>query len=117
VADWTPDPFHHAFEGILNGGIIALVLDCHSNWTAVYHIMKENTGDAIPGTVTSDFCIRFIHPTPMGRTIRLRAKVVEVKKDRASVKASLEVENRATALFQGTFVAVKEGHPAFSRWR
>ena len=32
VADWTPEPHHEAFDGILNGGIIGALLDCHLNW-------------------------------------------------------------------------------------
>ena len=34
VCDWTPEPHHHAFHGMLNGGICGALLDCHSNWTA-----------------------------------------------------------------------------------
>jgi hypothetical protein len=30
VAEWRPEPHHEAFDGILNGGIAAL-LDCHSS--------------------------------------------------------------------------------------
>jgi hypothetical protein len=29
VAEWRPEPHHEAFDGILNGGIAAL-LHCHS---------------------------------------------------------------------------------------
>jgi hypothetical protein len=31
VCDWHPAPMHRAYEGILNGGIIGALLDCHSN--------------------------------------------------------------------------------------
>ena len=41
VADWTPEPHHEAFQGVLNGGIIGALLDCHSNWAAVWHFMRE----------------------------------------------------------------------------
>ena len=34
VAEWRPLPHHLAFEGVLNGGIIGTLLDCHANWTA-----------------------------------------------------------------------------------
>ncbi len=40
VCDFTPEPHHQAFPGMLNGGIIGALLDCHSNWTAAYHLMK-----------------------------------------------------------------------------
>src|SRR6185436_13594350 len=41
VAEWTPQPHHEAFPGMLNGGIIGALLDCHANWTAAAHLMAE----------------------------------------------------------------------------
>jgi hypothetical protein len=41
VAEWTPEPHHEAYTGMLNGGIIGTLLDCHSNWTAAYHFMTR----------------------------------------------------------------------------
>ncbi|HET6344726.1 MAG TPA: PaaI family thioesterase, partial [Myxococcota bacterium] len=41
VADWTPGLHHEAFPGMLNGGIIGALLDCHSNWTAAAHLMRQ----------------------------------------------------------------------------
>ena len=35
VAEWIPRPEHEAFDGHLNGGILATLIDCHSNWTAI----------------------------------------------------------------------------------
>ena len=34
VAEWRPEDHHEAFPGMLNGGIIGALLDCHSNWMA-----------------------------------------------------------------------------------
>ncbi|MEK7691549.1 MAG: hypothetical protein AAB425_11080 [Bdellovibrionota bacterium] len=36
--------------------------------------------------------------------------------DRATVEAELTAKGKVTASCTGTFVAVKEGHPAFHRW-
>ena len=36
VADWKPEPKYEAFPGVLNGGIIGTLLDCHCNWTAAW---------------------------------------------------------------------------------
>ncbi len=41
VATWHAEPHHEAFPGMLNGGIIGSLLDCHSNWTAAWHLMNE----------------------------------------------------------------------------
>ena len=116
VCDWTPEPHHLAFEGMLNGGIIGSLLDCHSNWTAAYHLMKQRGVDVLPPTVTSDFHVTLKRPTPMDTTLHLRAHVVESSEDRAVIEATLEANGKVTATCRGTFVAVKEGHPAYYRW-
>lgn len=115
VCDWTPEPHHKAFDDILNGGICGTLLDCHSNWCAAYHLMKAQGTDALPCTVTADFAVTLRRPTPM-TPLRVFAKVVELGSDRAVVEARIESGGKVTATCRGTFVAVREGHPAFHRW-
>jgi acyl-coenzyme A thioesterase PaaI-like protein len=116
VCDWIPEPHHLAFEGIVNGGIIGSLLDCHSNWTAARHFMKQRGDEEITPTVTSDFHLTLKRPTPIDTTLHLRSHVVESTDDRAVVEATLEANGKVTATCRGTFVAVKEGHPAYFRW-
>lgn len=116
ICEWTPQPHHLAFEGVLNGGIIGSLLDCHSNWTAAHHFMKTRNESEITPTVTSDFHVTLKRPTPMNAPLHLRAHVVEASEDRAVVEATLEANGKVTATCRGTFVAVKEGHPAYFRW-
>jgi acyl-coenzyme A thioesterase PaaI-like protein len=78
--------------------------------------MKATGADAPPCTVTADFHVKLKRPTPMVGNITLRAEVVESGEERAVVEASLEAGGKVTATCRGTFVAVKEGHPAFHRW-
>ena len=116
VAEWTPEKQYEAFEGMLNGGIIGALLDCHSNWTATYHLMNRRGVDRPPTTVTLDYAVRFRRPTPSGGPVHLSARVVESAEDRATVEATLEAGGEVTATCRGTFVAVKPDHPAFNRW-
>ena len=116
VAEWRAEPHHQAFPGMLNGGIVGALLDCHSNWCAAMHLMKEQGASAPPCTVTADFAVKLKRPTPVDGPILLRAKVVESAEDRAVVDATLEAGGKVTALCHGTFVAVKPGHPAYHRW-
>ena len=116
VADWTPSPHHEAFDGILNGGIIGTLLDCHSNWTATTHLMRRRGADRPPTTVTLDYAVRMRRPTPSSGPIHLAARVVESDDDRATVEATLTADGEVTATCRGTFVAVKPGHPAYDRW-
>lgn len=116
VCDWQPEPHHLAFPGVVNGGIIGSILDCHSNWTAAVHLMKARSAAEVPPTVTLDFHVTLKRPTPLDQTLHLRARVVESSADRATVEATVEANGRITATCRGTFVAVKEGHPAYFRW-
>jgi acyl-coenzyme A thioesterase PaaI-like protein len=116
VCDWKPEPQHQAFDDILNGGITGAILDCHGNWTAVHAFMERDGLTFPPPTVTAEFTLKLLRPTPMERVLQLRAKAIELVGDRAVVEASLEAEGKVRATFRGTFVAVHEGHPAYARW-
>jgi len=116
VCDWQPEDYHQAFPGVMNGGICGALLDCHSNWTAVWHMMTKAGDDTAPSMVTADFHVRLFRPTPLDGKVRLRARVVESLEDRAVVEASIEAGEKVTATCRGTFVVVKEGHPAYHRW-
>jgi acyl-coenzyme A thioesterase PaaI-like protein len=116
VADWTPAEHHQAFPGILNGGIIGALLDCHCNWTAAYGLMKAQGADAPPCTVTADYSITLKRPTPMTGPVHLEAKPVDVQGDRAIIEGTMTAGGKVTATCRGTFVAVKPGHPAYHRW-
>ena len=116
VCDFTPEPHHLAFPGAVNGGICGALLDCHSNWTAAYHLMKRAGADQVPCTVTAEFAVKLKRPTPIDAVLHLTARAVEVLDDRATIEAEITANGKVTATCRGLFVAVKEGHPAFHRW-
>jgi acyl-coenzyme A thioesterase PaaI-like protein len=116
VCEWQPEPHHEAFPGMLNGGIIGALLDCHSNWAAAHHLMRRRGADSPPCTVTADYSIKLPRPTPIDQPVSLSARVVESTDDRATVEATLTAGGKVTATCRGTFVAVKPGHPAYHRW-
>lgn len=116
IAEWRAEKHHEAFPGVLNGGIIGALLDCHSNWTAAYFLMQRDGKDEAPCTVTADFHVKLLRPTPSDALITLKARVVDSAEDRATVEAELIANGKVCDTCRGTFVAVKEGHPAFHRW-
>jgi acyl-coenzyme A thioesterase PaaI-like protein len=116
IAEWMPQPQHEAFPGMLNGGIIGALIDCHSNWTAAHHLMVRAVADTPPVTVTAEYSVKLKKPTPSGQPVHLRARVMESSADRAVVEATLSSGGIVTATGRGTFVAVKPGHPAYHRW-
>lgn len=116
VCEWRPEHYHEAFPGMLNGGIIGTLLDCHSNWTAARHLMQLADKEQPPCTVTADYAIKLLRPTPTDGALTLVARVVQSQVDRAIVEAELIARGKLCATCRGTFVAVKPGHPAYHRW-
>src|ERR1700723_1599275 len=116
VARWRPEPHHQAFPGVLNGGICGALLDCHSNWTAAWHLMRKAGARPAPGrrmgkagadtppcTVPAEFDVKLRRPTPLDGEVTLRARVVEARDDRATVEATLEAGGKVTATCRGLF--------------
>ena len=116
VASWRPGPHHAAFPGVLNGGIAGTLLDCHANWTAAWHLMQRDQLSSPPCTVTASYAIKLMRPIPTDQELHLVARVAGADADRARVEAALSANGQICATCQGTFVAVKPGHPAYHRW-
>jgi acyl-coenzyme A thioesterase PaaI-like protein len=116
VCDWTPEPHHEAFPGVLNGGIIGALLDCHSNWTAAWHLMRQRGADAPPCTVTAEFAVKLTRPCPTDGPVHLEAHPIATDGPKVTVEATLTAQGKLRATCRGVFVAVEEGHPAFHRW-
>ncbi len=79
VATITPDERYCGWPGVVYGGYLAMLVDCHSNWTAIAaHYKAEGRA---PGTspridcATGQLHITYRQPTPMGVPLNLRATV------------------------------------------
>jgi acyl-coenzyme A thioesterase PaaI-like protein len=116
IAEFQAETYQEAFPGMLSGGIIGTLLDCHCNWTAAWSLMKSRGLESPPCTVTADYAIKLLRPTPTDKAIRLVARVVASEADRVIVEGELIAHDNVCATCRGTFVAVKPGHPAYHRW-
>src|ERR1043165_3613052 len=76
VAEWKPESRYEAFPGVLNGGIIGTLLDCHCNWTAAWHLMQKAGAEHPPCTVTAEYAIKLLRPTPTAAPVYLSAKEI-----------------------------------------
>ncbi|MCH2182124.1 MAG: hypothetical protein MK108_08980 [Mariniblastus sp.] len=116
IARFTPQSHHQAYEGMVNGGIIGALLDCHMNWTAAWHLMEKLGLEVPPCTVTARYEVVFEAPTPADAELQLVAWVHESSERRADIRATIGIDESITATGDGTFVSVKPGHPAYHRW-
>jgi len=115
VAEWKPEPKYEAFPGVLNGGIIGTLLDCHMNWTFIARLIEERKLDHAPACVTAEFSVQLRRPTPM-ELVRIDGHVVSLDGDRGTIEATMTANGKVTAIGKGVFVAVKPDHPAYHRW-
>jgi len=117
VATWQAEPHHEAYPGMMNGGIVGTLLDCHCNWAAAWFLMQRRGLTTPPCTVTAEYTIKLLRPTPTDSPITMKAHVTNATDDRATVEATLSsAAGKVCATCTGLFVAVREGHPAFHRW-
>ena len=107
---------HQAFPGVVNGGVIGTLLDCHGNWTAAIAIMDKNKLESPLCTVTAQYEVKLKRPTPFGHSLTLKSRILALQNDRAEVIIELKANGKTCATGRGLFVAVKEGHPAYHRW-
>ena len=113
---FEPCEEHQAFPGMLNGGIIGTLLDCHGNWTAAMAIMTERGEDSAPCTVTAKYTVKLRRPTPFGVPLHITSQVDSIDGDRANISMEMTADGEVCASGEGLFVAVKQGHPAWHRW-
>ena len=113
---FVPNEEHQAFPGMINGGIIGSLMDCHGNWAAAIALMDLNGLDEPPCTVTANYSISLRRPTPSETELHILAEIEDIQEDRAKVKMTLTANEKVCATGSGLFVAVKDGHPAYHRW-
>lgn len=89
----TLDEKYCAFPGIINGGIISALFDCHGNWTAAMTLMDKGCLPKPPLTLTYEMLITYEEPTPPNEELIVRSRILEVKEsDSMGSKATVHVE-------------------------
>lgn len=110
VCVWTPRPEHAAGpRHVLNGGVIATVIDCHSICTAVAEAYRDAgrsiNSDPIIWYVTGSLKVDFLRPTLIDQPIELRAQIAEKREKKTLVTCTLLSQGKPCA--QGEVVAVR----------
>ena len=109
VAQFEPKPYHLAFPGVLCGGIIAALIDCHATNTANAAAYKaegrEIGSEPVKDYITASLSVKYLKPTPVSQPVTLRARVKEIKGRKVTVTCSLYSEGIETAT--GEVVAIQ----------
>ena len=110
VCEWRPESHHcGGSKEIVNGGIIATLIDCHSLNLAIAHAYKSE-GRPIGsspkiGYVTGNLNVSYLRPTPIDETLRLRAKILKIEGRKTWVGCTLSAAGEIRA--QGEVLGVR----------
>ena len=93
VCVWRPQPYHQAWPGIVNGGILATIIDCHCTCTAIAAAYRAAhramTTPPLIAMVTAELRIVYLRPTPITELLRLRATIREQTERKATLTSTL----------------------------
>jgi len=96
VCKWQSEEKYHGWSNLMNGGIIATLIDCHCMGTAMAHAYRseDRSMDTEPEYryATGTLTVKYLKPTP-NTSVELRAKVVEVKGRKTVIKCDFYGEN------------------------
>lgn len=111
IAFYTPQPYHTGgYPGYVYGGLIAAILDCHGNGTAAaagYRFHGRAMG-SLPALryITASLQLDYLKPTPMGMTLELHARILEVTARKVRMELWLTAAGVVTVKAQMVSVAL-----------
>lgn len=101
LCTWTPTPQYEGWRGLLNGGILATLIDCHTMCTAMAAAHRAEGRDL--GTLpeyryaTGTITVKYLQPTPSDVPVTLRARVVEIKGRKTTLTCETWANDQLTA--------------------
>ena len=101
VCVWIPEEKYHGWAKLLNGGVMATLIDCHCMCTAMAHAYKlENRSlESEPEYryATGTLNVKYLQPTSNEHPVELRAWVAEVKGKKTTMWCEFYSEGKKTA--------------------
>lgn len=109
VAYYDPRADEIAVPGVVYGGLLASIVDCHGIGSASLALHRKNghePGDDIepPRLVTASLHVDYFRPTPHGTTLKLVGEIEEIHPKRFSVQVDVIANDEVCA--KGEVVAV-----------
>ena len=83
ICHWSSEDKYRGWPSLMNGGIIATLVDCHCMGTAMAHAYRSEGRNLdsrpIYRYATGTMNIKYLKPTSNDHPIELRARITEVK--------------------------------------
>jgi len=102
ICRYHPEPHQAAGPShVLNGGIIASLIDCHTVCTATAEAYRRAGREIGAGQeiwyVTGTLTVKYLRPTPIDRPVELRATIKEVGEKKTRLLCTLLSEGEPAA--------------------
>ena len=110
VCRWQPPAQYIGYPGIVYGGTIASIIDCHAMWTAMAALCRD-AGIPIeqsPPVVTGRLMVNYLKPAKIDQPLELRARVTDRSEKRFNVECrvlqgGVEVANAEVVAVRAKF--------------
>jgi acyl-coenzyme A thioesterase PaaI-like protein len=110
VCHWRPLPHHIGHPGVVYGGTIASIVDCHSIWAAMANYCRQtgtNIEDSTSPFVTGKLSVSYLKPARIDQVLELRARVIDAGDRRATVRCRVLQGGEECAVAEVVTVRIK----------
>lgn len=101
ICVWQPEEKYHGWSDLLNGGIIATLIDCHCMGTAMADAYRreDRSLDSAPiyRYATGSLNVKYLKPTSTHHEVQLHAEVIEVKERKTTLSCKFYSQGQKTA--------------------
>ena len=113
VCRWQPPPHYIGHPGVVYGGAIASVVDCHAVWTALATDRRDDgiaadSATRPPSYVTARLAVDYLQPAAIDRPLALRARATSRSGRRTTVACRVLQDDVECARAEVVVVRLKE---------
>jgi acyl-coenzyme A thioesterase PaaI-like protein len=109
VLRWRSEDKYHGWSDLMNGGIMATLIDCHCMGTAMADAYRRENrnldSEPVYRYATGTLSIKYLKPTP-NTEVELRAHVVEVKGRKTVLKCEF-ISDQGELTAEADVVAIR----------
>ena len=113
---FTPLPHHIAVAGVVYGGLLAALVDCHSTGTAAAALYRNEkrpmSSMPVHRCVTGTLNVRFLRPTTLGPVVEVRGRVADITGRKVTVLSRICVEGVTTVEAEVVALEMPDGFGA-----
>lgn len=96
ICTWQPEPRYAGWPGVLNGGILASLVDCHCVCTAMSDPHRGGV-DQPAGFATGSLAISYLRPVPIHSTVELSARITERTAPKTRIECAVMADGELCA--------------------